>query len=250
MGPLVALFLLESARWSYQRVFLVSFVPAALGVAVLWVFVAEKSAAEEIREAPAAAPAAKGGSLSPELKRFLSAYSIFALGNSSDVFLLLKAKASGFSTTQVILAYVAYNVVYAALAAPAGRLSDRLGRARTLSAGLGVFAAVYFGFAFARTQAGLWALFMLYGFYGALTEGVAKALVADLSGPENRGTAMGYFQGLAGILAFAASSAAGLLWSHLSPAAPFVLGACGAAASSALLWSRRSYFTPALSPKD
>jgi len=237
LGPLVSLFLLESAHWSYRRVFLFSFIPAALGVAVLWAFVKEKPAAEEIGASPA--PGRQGGSLSPELKRFLRAYSLFALGNSSDVFLLLKAKSCGFSTTQVLLAYVAYNVVYAALAAPAGRLSDRLGRARTLSAGLGVFAAVYLGFAFVQARTGLWALFMLYGVYAAMMEGVAAALVADLSGPADRGTAMGYFQGLAGVLAFAASAAAGLLWTHLSPAAPFVMGACGAAASSLALRSGR-----------
>ncbi|MBI4677043.1 MAG: MFS transporter [Elusimicrobia bacterium] len=233
IGPLLALYLLEMRHVSYQGVFILAFVPAIAGVLVLAAFVQEAR--------PPGSPHShhsKEGTvpLSPGFKRFLLAYGVFAVGNSSDVFILLKAKDAGFSTTAVILAYVGYNLVYALAAAPAGWLSDRLGRARTMAFGLAVFSAVYLGFALASSQAALFLLFAVYGVYAAFAENVAKAMVADLSVPENRGAAMGAFQGTTGLLAFVASALAGLLWTHVSPATPFILAsACGVLSAGLVL---------------
>jgi len=230
LGPLAALLLLNLGL-SYRKIFVIAFIPAVIGVIVL---------AKAVREVPPPAPAKNrfaGGLGGPcgEFRPFTVCYAVFALGNSSDIFLLLKAKNSGFSTTHMILAYAGYNVVYALFAGPAGWLSDRLGKIKTIVFGFAVFAGVYAGFAFASSSAAIWALFAAYGFYGAFTEGVAKAIVADLSAPESRATAMGVFQGAAGLLAFAASSLAGFLWTYVSPSAPFALGAVCAAASALLL---------------
>jgi MFS family permease len=167
-------------------------------------------------------------------------YAIFALVNSSDVFLIMKAKSMGFTLTRVILAYTGYNIVYALLATPAGWLSDKLGTIKTMVFGLLVFAAVYLGFALAARAWMIWALFALYGFYGAFNEGISKAVISHLSTGENRASAQGYFQGAMGFLTFAASALAGFLWDKVSPSAPFLVGACGALLAAAALtaWTR------------
>lgn len=229
-GPLLAVFLLSSLNLSYRAVFLWAFVPAGLGVAAL----AFLQGGNRIRRGPKA-EAMLRAPISADLRRFVLVYGVFALGNSSDVFLLLKAKQVGLSANGVLLTYVFYNFVYALAAAPAGWLSDRLSRRAVMIGGLIVFALVYIGFAFAASQPAIWGLFALYGFYAAATEGVSKALVTDLSTPQNRGTAMGFLHAVTGILAFVASTVAGLLWSHVSPAAPFLYGAICAVASAALL---------------
>jgi MFS family permease len=183
--------------------------------------------------------------MSADFKTFTALYAVFALGNSSDVFLIMRARGMGFTLTHVILAYTGYNLVYALLASPAGWLSDKLGKVRTMVFGFMVFAAVYLGFALASTPWQIWALFALYGFYGAFNEGIAKAVVAHLSSGGNRASAMGYFQGALGFLTFAASALAGFLWDKVSPAAPFVVGAAGALISGATLtfWTRKKQLT-------
>lgn len=236
IGPLVAIFMLEVMKMEYRHIFITAFIPALLGVLVLiWL----------VKDAPPLPPETgekkKPGFLEsframpPEYKRFLAYNAIFYLGNSSVVFLIMKAKDLGLSTSTVIFAYVGYNIVYALCATPAGWLADRLGKIKTLVAGLLVFAFVYVGFALAGQAWMAWPLFAIYGFHGALTEGVAKALIADFSRPETRGNAMGLFNSTIGLLAFASSSLAGLLWTAVSPAACFLLGAACALLSAALL---------------
>lgn len=239
LGPLAALAMIHymgAERPDYRLIFLAAFVPALLGVGVLVWFV--RDAARPRPAAAGAAPAAEP--MTRDFKVFLALYAVFALFNSSDVFLIMKARSLGFTLTQVILAYTGYNLVYALLASPAGWLSDRLGKVKTMTFGFGVFAAVYLGFALADEAWLIWPLFALYGFYGAFNEGIAKAVVSHLSADGNRASAMGYFQGAIGFLAFAASALAGFLWDRVSPAAPFLAGAAGAllAAAGLAFWSR------------
>lgn len=229
-GPILAIVLLKVFGLSYRTIFLLAFIPAALGVATLFFLNRETPAVK-----PATDRAASRAPISPELKRFVAIYGLFALGNSSDVFLLLKAKAVGLSATGVLLTYVFYNFVYAVAATPAGWLSDRLSRRALMIGGLVVFAIVYAGFAFAPSASWIWVLFALYGVYAAATEGVSKALVADLSEPANRGTAMGLMHTVTGVLAFVASVVAGLLWTHAGAPAPFLYGAACALAAAGLL---------------
>lgn len=232
-GPLIGLWLLSSAGLSYRAIFLWAGLPAFAAVLVLVLFVRE---AEPRSAAPVQAPAERASKpLSPKFWRFLAVYALFALGNSSDSFLLLKGRHAGMSAEAVILAYVLFNLVNALLATTAGRLADRFGRRLTVAAGMGVYALCYLGFARAASAATLWPLFALYGLQAALIEGSFRAAVADASEPENRGLAQGVFQGTAGALAFAASALAGLMWTNLSPSAPFYFGAACAAAAAALL---------------
>lgn len=239
LGPLTALALIHfmgAEKPDYRFIFMAAFVPALLGVGVLVYFVKEAAASR-----PAGSPAPAAEPMTSDFKTFVVLYAIFALGNSSDVFLIMKAKSMGFTLTHVILAYTGYNLVYAALASPAGWLSDRLGKIQTMRFGFLVFAAVYLGFAVADQPWMIWALFALYGFYGAFNEGIAKAVIAHLSGSGNRASAMGYFQGTLGFLTFASSALAGFLWDQVSPSAPFVVGAAGALLSGAALtfWTAR-----------
>lgn len=244
IGPLAALAMLHfmpSGRPDYRFIFMAAFIPALLGVLVLLCFVKEAAAAPKL---PGSPPAARTP-MTSDFKVFLLLYAVFALGNSSDVFLIMKARNMGFTLTGVILAYTGYNIVYALLAAPAGWLSDRLGKIRTMAFGFLVFAAVYLGFALADEPWMVWGLFALYGFYGAFNEGIAKAVISHLSAGDNRASAMGYFQGATGFLAFFASALAGLLWDRVSPSAPFLAGAaCAFVSMSALLiWTRRRRFS-------
>ena len=139
------------------------------------------------RETTAVAPRGNGVRRLPRpFWIVLGIWTVFSLGNSSDVFLILRAHDLGLSTTLVVLAYALYNVVYSALSWPLGALSDRVARTTVLAAGLAVFALVYLGFAVASSSWAVWPLFTVYGVYIAATEGVARAWVADFV-PAGRG---------------------------------------------------------------
>jgi|SRR5205807_4084775 len=148
-----------------------------------------------------------------------------SLGNSADVFLLLRAHDLGLDASEVVLAYALYNVLYSGLSWPLGSLSDKIGKRRVLAGGLLVFAAVYAGFGLASSGAAVWPLMAVYGVYIAATDGVGKAYVSDLSPDAYRATGQGAFRLATGGAAVAASLIAGLLWQEVGPGAVFALGA-------------------------
>ena len=237
VGPLLALALLGVLGEDLRLVFMLAFVPAALGVLLLVL---------KVQERPRKVGAGSG-TLSFRLalfdrrfNLFLLAIMVFSLGNSSDVFLILRAKDLGFSTFLAVLAYAFYNVVYALASTPAGIISDRIGRKWVMGIGLLVFAGVYSGFAFAGDPFLVWPLFAVYGFYIAMTEGVGKAFAVDLVPEGVRGTALGTYHMAVGLLSLPASFAAGLLWTLVSPAAAFALGAVMAVLAAALMFSLRN----------
>ena len=209
----------DLARTDYQSIFLISLIPAALGVAVLFL-VREPSCAHDVRELPKLS--FRG--LPAKLKWFLLVVTLFALGNSSNQFLVLRAKGLGMSVLAVLASYLVYNVVYGVLSYPFGRLSDRVGRKRMLVAGYVFYGLVYMGFALTRRQETVWLLFALYGVYSALNEGLEKALVADIAPEEHRATFIGLHSTLTGIGLLPASLLAGALWSLWGPATPFWFG--------------------------
>jgi MFS family permease len=228
-GPLIGLGLLALGvplRW----IILLAVLPGVAAIMALrWL-------PERRRKQAAAAPAPRAEPLPRAFILLLCATAIFMVGNSSDAFLILRSKDLGLSTTLVVLAYVCYNLVYAAFSLPAGMLSDRIPRLWLLVAGYLVFAAVYGGFAFAGSSIAVWPLFAVYGSYMAMTDGVSKALVGDLVGSSARSSAMGLFQGVSGLAALFASVVAGLLWDGVSVRAPFALGAsCAVLAALALV---------------
>ena len=228
VGPLAAVALL-AVGLSFRGVLLFAVAPGFLALLLL----------RAVREAPKAATepvvAVEPGPLPRAFWMVLAVWVVFSLGNSSDVFLLLRAKELGLGTTLVVLAYAAYNVVYSGLSWPLGALSDRRRRELVLGGGLLVFGLVYLGFAVAPGSWAVWPLFAVYGAYIAATDGVARAWVADQVPGRAIGTAYGVFSAATGAALLLASVAAGLLWSHVSPAAPFVLGASAAGLAFVLL---------------
>ncbi len=165
----------------------------------------------------------------------LAATGIFALGNSSDLFLILRAQNLGLKVWTAPVLGLLFNCVYAGLSWPAGKLSDRVPRRWLVIAGYGIYAAVYAGFAWLRAPGLVWLLFAVYGTYYAITEGVMKAWVADLAPADSRATAFGYFNWVVGVAAFPASLMAGWMWQRFSPAAPFACSSILALAAGVLL---------------
>ncbi len=153
---------------------------------------------------------------------------IFSLANSSDAFLLLKAREVGLSPWAVVLAYLLFNVTYTIVSYPAGVLSDRLGRWRVIGLGWVIYAGVYCGFAVAGESA-IWPLFALYGSFMALTEGIGKALIVDHAPAERRATALGIYSMANGFVTLAASLAGGVLWDAFGSASTFWFGGSVAA---------------------
>lgn len=242
LGPLLGYAFLHRYPGHIRSLYALAFVPALVGLLVLALFVREQAAPPLAAVTPKLArqlPHLAWRSLSPAYRRYLAIVSVFSLGNSSDAFLLLRAQNMGVAVEQTLLLYTAFNVVEAILGQTAGRLSDRVGRRPLVIAGYAVFALVYLGFATLRGPVWPWALFPLYGLYSTLTQGAQKALVADLSHPARRGAEIGAFHMAIGLAALPASLIAGWLYSRISPAAPFYLGALTAGAAALLLWATR-----------
>jgi MFS family permease len=160
---------------------------------------------------------------------------VFSIGNSSDAFLLLRAKNLGLSPALVIVAYALYNLVYAAVSMPAGIRADKGSKAKVFGGGLVVFAVVYLGFGLATSGWAVWPLFAVYGVYMAFTDGISRALVVELVPDNIRGKALGVTQALTGAGVLIAGIGAGELWDRVSPRAPFFVGSALAAAAALLL---------------
>ncbi|HEY3315745.1 MAG TPA: MFS transporter [Bacillota bacterium] len=219
IGSLLGFWFLTRYKGDFRPVFLWSLVPAFIGVIAL-------SLAREpgVQRSLAKDLSFKWSALDRRLKAFLIIASVFTLGNSSNQFLLLRAGNVGFSAETVILLYVAYNLTYALVSYPAGRLSDRIGRKALLVAGYTFYGLVYIGFAVVKHLPFYWGLFILYGVYIGLSEGVEKAFVTDIAPGNLRATMIGLHATLVGIALLPASLLAGLMWSAFGPVAPFYFG--------------------------
>jgi MFS family permease len=168
-------------------------------------------------------------------KKYLIAWTLFSLANSSDVFLLMKAKNSGFSTTAIVLLYCTYNLTYALSSPYLGKLSDRIPRKHLMIFGLLIFALVYIGFGFSSERWHYWILFFLYGFYMGATDGVGKALAIDYCPKHLKATALGLMGTATGVATIIASTVAGTIWDHLGSSYTFFYGAIGAGIALILL---------------
>jgi MFS family permease len=232
VGPVFAFALLQLFGFSLRSVFLLAAIPAALSLLVLIAGVREE-ARRGSRDGGVrfGEPIALGS----EFWKYLSVLFLFALGNASDAFLLLRASALGVAVAHVPLLWAAHHVVKAIANVPGGALSDRIGRRPLIVAGWAVYAIVYLAFARASTAWHVWALFLGYGLYFGLTEGVEKAFVADLVPERLRGSAYGWFNFTLGLAAFPASLIFGVLWDKRGPTTAFGVAAVLAAAASVLL---------------
>ncbi len=229
VGPLAAVGLL-GAGLSLRQTLWIAVVPGALTLILLRA-IREPRAPRDSLLQDAGAGQAGLAQLPRAFWLATGVWIVFSLGNSADVFLILRARNLGLGFTLVVLAYALYNLVYASLSWPLGAASDRVPRPVVLSGGLAVFGLVYLGFALAGSSWTVWPLFAVYGAYIAATEGVAKAWVGDYAPRGLGGTAYGVFAAATGGAVLVASVVAGELWSHVSPRAPFILGAASAGAA-------------------
>jgi MFS family permease len=222
VGPLIALGLLMAFHNDIRKILYFAVLPSLIGV-VLIAFVREAKRTEKVISTPL--PKLIFTALPRELKIFLIANGLFALGNSSDSFLILRSKNLGLSLSLVILAYVVYNVVYALASVPAGNLADKIGPKRVFMTGIVIYIFVYAGFAFNKSPASVWGLFAIYGLYIALTDGVSKALVGQYVNKREAGGIYGLLQTITSVGVLLASIIGGVLWSVVGSWATFSFGA-------------------------
>ncbi|WP_419787101.1 MFS transporter [Pseudodesulfovibrio sp.] len=234
VGVLAAMGLLALLPGAYRTIFLLAALPGLAATALTFRLRETGGNQPAGSDVPSDSAQTKRLSLRDSLRglpgeywRSLLLLSLFAFANSTDALLLLRAKGLGLGDIQVIAAYVLYNITYAASAYPAGLLADRVGRWRLMLGGWTVYALVYFGFALTG-PGGVWLLFPIYGLYMGLTEGVGKAVIASCLPADRKGTAMGFFLMVTGLLTLAGSLAAGLAWDVLGPRAPFIMGGIAA----------------------
>jgi MFS family permease len=234
LGPLLAAGLL-AAGVGLRSVFLWAALPGAVCVGL----------ALALREAaPAALPANRAwhpARIPAPMRRYLGVVALFTLGNSSNMFLLLRARELGMPPAMIPLLWAAVSAVAAVFSAPLASLSDRWGRLHLLVIGYAAYGAVYLAMALVRGDAYLLlALFALYGLFMAATEGVEKALVADLAESGAQGTAFGWFNLTSGVMLLPASLLFGYVYQRWSASLAFgCSAACAFAAAVLLPWSVR-----------
>jgi MFS family permease len=227
----------DLTRRTFQIAVLVSIVPAALAVLVLAI-----GARDVARQEKSKAPLFSLKGMDRRFKVFQLVLVLFTLGNSSDVFIILRGQERGLDVLQIMLMLMTFNLIYSVLAGPVGALSDQVGRRKLIITGWIAYGLVYLGFALSKTGWQVWTLFGFYGIYYTATEGSAKALIADLVPAERRGTAYGLYNAAIGLTAFPASALAGVLWQGafgwqgFGPAAPFYFGAGLALLAGILFW--------------
>ncbi len=241
IGPLLALFVTsENMRQYYYWAVVPGLIAAALVLTVRPLGTPQVTPKKP--PAPKVAFSVFWRAQTSNFKKFAFALGIFAFTNSSDAFLLLKVKASGYSFFATIMFYCLYNLIYSIFSPIFGRFSDRsrhgfiYGRQRMFSIGLLIFVLVYIGFSIAHLS--LWAfglLFLCYGLYMAATDGISKALALDFMTTEMHATGLGLIGTITGIATIFASVSAGFLWDHLGPSFAFLYGASGAIVTIVLI---------------
>jgi MFS family permease len=233
IGPLLA-FACLSAGVAIENLFLLTVIPAVICLMLV----------QKLKEPPNIRSEVLGGSFSwrfkalpIRLRRFLVVVGLFSLGNSSNIFLLYRAKEMGIADAYVPLLWAIVSLVAAVFCTPFTALSDRIGRYPMLLLGYGAFAAVYLALGFwTEGPIGLALVFVIYGLFVAATEGVEKAMVADLSPVDRRGTAFGWFNMIVGIFLLPSSVIFGFIYESISPAVAFGFSAGCAALATLLLW--------------
>lgn len=232
VGPLVATGLLL-AGMNLRTVFLCATVPSVLAIAAVC-FVREPAHTPPSR-ATSAVEASKRP-LSPELKKFLGVVGLASLGNSSDAFLLLRAKDLGVPVAALPMLWTVLHVSKLVSSYVGGRWADRFPRPRLICAGWAIYALTYAAFGLASEAWHAWALMIVYGTYYGLTEPAEKALVRELSEEHERGRAFGFYHFISGASAIPAGLLTGWLWQARSPATALLVGASIALVAAAALW--------------
>lgn len=243
VGPLIAAAVLLAAPGRVRIVFALATVPALVGWAVVQLGLREPPVARPAPAAPAPAAVPAGVRSAAGLGPLLASFCLFALANSSDAFLLLRAGDLGLPAAGLALLWSGFHLVRSLASAPAGRLADRIGHRRALLLGWTLYGATYFGFALADGPRALALLLLPYAFAWGLTEGAERALVAESAGTSALGSALGAFHLVTGLATLAASLWFGWVWERFSPEAAFATAAALAGCAALALLGLRA--TPA-----
>lgn len=225
LGPSLALLYLYFYPQDYKTLFFIAFIPGVLAVwASFYLKLKEKKATQN--QPKVRTPFfsfLNYWKVSPvNYRKVVIGLLIFTLFNSSDVFLLLKAKQAGLDDTMVIGVYIFYNLIYALFAFPIGMLADKVGLKTIFIFGLALFSAVYFGMAVNTNLYFFFGLFFLYGIYASATEGISKAWISNITHRKDTATAIGTFTGLQSICTMLASSLTGLIWYRFGATVAFL----------------------------
>lgn len=230
LGPAFALVYLYYYPKDYQNLFFIAFIPGVLAV-LATLFLKDKKVENQLSKPKEKIPTPFFSFLdywkqSPEsYRKLVIGLLAFTLFNSSDVFLLLKAKDAGIDDTYIIGIYIFYNLIYALFAFPIGILADKVGFKKMMLLGFSIFAIVYFGMSFTNDIYVFIGLFFLYGIYAAATEGISKAWISNISDKKDVATAIGSYSGFQSVFSMLASSLAGLIWYNFGAMAIFLVSA-------------------------
>ncbi len=223
IGPVFALLYLYFYPEDYKTLFFIAFIPGLLAVLASF-FLKEKI--QTIQKEKTVTPFfsfLNYWKQSPvAYRKLVIGLLVFTLFNSSDIFLLLKAKQAGLSDTSTIGVYIFYNLIYAIFAFPLGVLADKISFKKMFIIGLVLFSIVYFGMAANSNIYIFYALFFLYGVYAAATEGISKAWISNITDKKDTATAIGTYSSFQSITTMLASSIAGLIWFQFGAAATFI----------------------------
>jgi len=230
LGPAVAYIILLLFTGNYRLVFWLSMIPGIIAVLIIIFFIKEKKQ-ERVKTG---VPEFSFKKFDWKFKAFIVIVTVFALGNSSDVFLILKATETGVKEYLIPVLYLVFNLIYALTSAPAGILSDRIGKKKIIFLSFILFGFIYLGFALSSEVWHIWALFILYGIFMGLTEGIQKAFLAGIIPETMRATGYGIYNTFAGIAILPASIVGGYLWDKYNPSATFYYGVITAFISALL----------------
>jgi MFS family permease len=211
IGPALTLLFLYFYPQHYKTVFYFAFFPGIISVALLFLLKEKKNPASQ-RDGNFFSFFRYWNLATPEYKKLVLGLLLFALFNSSDIFLLLKTKEVTGNDNITIAAYVFYNLVYALASYPLGVLADKLGFKKVLLFGFLLFAIVYGSFAFQPSATVIFILFFIYGIYAGATEGVSKAWITNIAHDNNTATAIGFYTSFESVCTLLASIIAGALW--------------------------------------
>jgi MFS family permease len=235
IGPIIALVFLVAYPGNYKSLFLIAFIPGLISVLLIFLLKEKKQLSSTLKKGSFFSYFRYWSIASAEYKKLIIGLLLFALFNSSDIFLLLKTKQaigdrsitlfsiSFTSETITIAAYIFYNIVFAAAAYPFGILADKIGMKNIFILGVFLFVIVYAGFAFSPSLLLIFGLFFIYGMYAAATEGIAKAWITNIAHNENTATAVGFYTSCESICAFFASAITGAVWGIFGSTATFLV---------------------------
>jgi MFS family permease len=238
IGPLIVYVLMSQMAIGVRTIFWLAAIPAAIAVIVLIIGVRETPPAPPARPASPgpSTPAAPAAPLGTRFFAYLAVLLLFTLGNSTDAFLLLRATELGVGAALLPVLWAMLHLVKSVSSTPGGILSDRRGRKPVIVAGWMVYALVYLMFGHATDAWHVWALFAVYGVYFGLTEGVERALVADIVPAARRGAAFGWYNLAIGLGALPASVIFGTIYDRFGALTAFSVGAGAAMLASVGLW--------------